>query len=422
MDQPDDVLEHGPTRPPHRNVPIVVAAVVALGLIAYGAVRLGGEGPQADAAGSASPAPAASRTPSATASWPAAEGLCQSEVRLPVTRPTPLQQVTGLQVVVGGASLATVDVDTGRSTKLPGVPNDEQVTELVRSGGDVYALASPCYHHGDDEWSPTILRVTADGSTDRVHFSGPVGDMVGGPAGVWGVHYAGSGHKPTILRGLDGSTVRLSGAVWLAGVTRHAIVGELMGDPDSGSDPAFALFDPHTGKVERRIPGATPVAVGDDFVLSMGQCASPYTVSSRRCVLHRFGTGTGRDEKYTLPPGRVPFGPATLSRDGRFAAFQLGRAHQDSQYSTGHPGPPSEVAILDLASGDLMIVPDLVLAPKTFVGMGFAPHHDWLLLAVNDGRYGSLLAWHLGSDRLLLCPGRLPGPLSSAPPLLVMTR
>ncbi|MGH3094699.1 MAG: hypothetical protein ACRDMV_01700 [Streptosporangiales bacterium] len=424
MDQPDDVLEHGPTRTPRRSVPIVVAAVVVLGLIAYGAVRLGGEGPRAGAAGSASPAPVASHTPSASASWPVAEGLCQSEARLPIVRPTPapLRQTTGLRVVVGGAGLSVVDVDTGHSRTLSGVPNGENVTELVRSGDDVYALSSPCYQHGDDEWSPTVLRITGDGAIDRVHFAGPVGSLVGGSAGVWGLHYPDGDGKPTLLRSLAGESVRLPKRVWLAGVAEDAIVAEVMGDPESDDRPALAVFDPDTGKVRRRIPGASPLGVGDDFVLWMQDCASPYSVASRRCVLHRAALGrrTGSDRTYKLPPGRVPFGLATLSRDGRYAAFQLSMPHQDSQYTTGHPGPPSEIAVLDLASGALHLIPGLELAPKSFAGLAFAPDARWLLLAINAGSHGRLLAWHVGSDRLLRCPGTLPGPLSTAPPMVVM--
>ncbi|MGH3501370.1 MAG: hypothetical protein ACRDQA_10855 [Nocardioidaceae bacterium] len=426
MDGPDDVLEHGPERPRRRRLPIALAAVAVLGLVAYGAVRLGGEGPGAGSGGTDPPRAVTSPAASPTESWRTTEGACESRARLPIMRPTPrvLQQTTGLRVIAGGPKPAVIDVDSGRSTPLSGVPDGEHVDQLVRRGDKIYAVAEACYDQDDGNQSPTVLRVR-DHGTDRVHFAGPVGGLIAGPSGVWGVRLSEPGHKKTILRGIDGSTLRLPRGVWFAGVMQDAIVGEIMGNPDVDRLPALALFDPDTGKVRRRIPGASPLAVTDDFVLWTQNCASPYTTaSSPPCVLHRAGPGVhaGRDDTYTLPRGRVPFGRGAVSTDGRFAAFQLGKTHQDGRYNMGHPGPPSQVAVLDLSSGKLQVVPSLELAPKTLVGMAFAPDSGWLLLAVNEGRHGRLLAWRLLSNRLLRCPGKLPGPLSSAPPLLAMAR
>jgi hypothetical protein len=137
------------------------------------------------------------------------------------------------------------------------------------------------------------------------------------------------------------------------------------------------------------------------------------------CTLESIGLTTGRPTaRFVLPAGRVPVSDAVFSPSGAVAAFQLARARRDTRFPTGRPPPPADVAVLQLNTGLLDIVPGLELPPGTGAGLALDRTGSWLLATVSEGSHGELLAWRHGMAGPALMTS-LPGPLMAAPPLLL---
>jgi len=415
-----DVVEGGAERPPMpRRRAVTLIAVAALLVGVYGAVRLRGQEPS-PAAGTPLGSPTSAAPGSLTGSpgpWPTRAGACGSHALLPIMSTVPLQQRTGLRVLVGGVRPSEVDIDSGRARELTGVsyPTDAHVWTLVREGEHAYALVASCESTGS---RPTLLRLTGPSGPERVRLSGPVDDVIAGPAGVWGVDYPDRPNDRVVLRRPGGGALRLPTGTAPWGVTRAGIVAvTTAGDATAARPPEITSLDPATGTPMRTLGHGSPVAVGADFVLWQDPaCHRP----GGRCDLRRSVVPEGGHvDRYPLPAGRVPASPGTVAPDGRVVAFQLTGVHPDPRYPSDHPGGPSEVAVLDLDTGRLDVVPGLQLAPKTGVGLAFSPDGRWLLLTISQGNHGHLLAWRRGTDQLLRSPLRVPGPLAWAPPVVL---
>jgi hypothetical protein len=107
----------------------------------------------------------------------------------------------------------------------------------------------------------------------------------------------------------------------------------------------------------------------------------------------------------------------TFSPDGRVVALQLTRAQHDPRFATDHPAPPSDIAVVDLDSGAVHVVPGLELPAKSSAGLSFDATGAWLLATVNEGRSGLLLAWREGMS-VPAVVSTIPGPLAWTPPIL----
>jgi len=79
------------------------------------------------------------------------------------------------------------------------------------------------------------------------------------------------------------------------------------------------------------------------------------------------------------------------------------------------------VAVQDLRTGTLSLVPGVELAPKAAVGLVFSRDGRWLLITLNEGRSARLLVWRPGLDRPMESPARLPGRILYNVPLLDVT-
>ena len=120
-----------------------------------------------------------------------------------------------------------------------------------------------------------------------------------------------------------------------------------------------------------------------------------------------------------MPPGRYPSSGATISDGGRYLAFQLARPGPDPRFEMGHPGGPSDIAVLDLGSGHLTVVPGVELAPKSSAGLAFSAGGEWLVITLNEGSRTRLLVWRPGLDRARESPASLPGKVLYNVPVLV---
>ncbi|MBO0828496.1 MAG: hypothetical protein J2P24_12010 [Streptosporangiales bacterium] len=422
-EQPD-LLEQGGGRPPRRWPVVVVAVVAVLALVGYGVVRQAQRRPPSasDAVSSLSASPP-STAPSGPNGLPMTTGACGAQASRMFMNADPVDERTGVRLLVGGAQVALVDVDSGQVVPRSQVPDADhnQAQTLVRHGADVYALVAPC----EGPRPGRVVGVDAKGEVRRVPMSGPVDGLIGGPAGVYGVDYPPDDATPGAgsavqLRPVGGGTVSVDGDLSPLGVTSAGVVALANGEHADGEPPQVVLLDRSTGHVTRTIAGGYPLGVSGDAVIWHGKaCRYLATGPAARCVLHATDVG-GADRSYRLPTGRTPASDVVASADGRFVALQISDSRTDSRYTGGHPGPPSELAVLDLGSGRLRIVPGLELPPKAGAGLAFTPDDRWLAATVSEGDHGHLLLWRVGTARALRTDVRLAGPLASAPPVVAL--
>ena len=178
------------------------------------------------------------------------------------------------------------------------------------------------------------------------------------------------------------------------------------------------MVDVVTGAVVRTLVDGYPVgAQGRSLIVQSLSCGGS-GATTQTCTLERFDLATGKLTRgYRLPAGRIPTSGAVFSPDGQLVAFLLTRVGPDPRFDTGHPAPPSDVAILHLDTGRVAIVPNLELAPKTSAGLAFDASGNSLLATVNEGDHGELLVWQEG----MLAPAvvtSVKGPLAWAPVLI----
>ena len=70
-----------------------------------------------------------------------------------------------------------------------------------------------------------------------------------------------------------------------------------------------------------------------------------------------------------------------------------------------HPGPPNDVAVADLRTGSLTVLPGLVLPPKASLTLTWSAD-NWLAIGADLGARSMLLLWREGMER----PGEVPLP------------
>jgi hypothetical protein len=370
-------------------------------------------------AAASSPAAAVSPVPESRVAagpsprWPSAVGACGSAVELPQIRPARQHADVHARVLAGGAGLRQVTLGGTVSGPLPGLPdNGWQVTDVVAGPGAAYAFDVPC---SGSSASVRVYRI-AGGAAHRLGISADA--LLGGPHRAWAVRYRA---RRTVLTPLTGGhAVTFTANITPVADTAAGLVVAAYHASARRRD-TLELVDPDTGAVRRRLGGGSPMgAAGHLLLVSLHGCDLP--PAGGACTLESIDLTTGRPMATAeLPAGRVPtWGDApgpVFSPGGTLAAFQLTRARPDPRFATAVPGPPSDVAVLDLRTGRLDIVPGLELPPETWAGLAFDATGSWLLATVSQGNRGELLAWRPGM------PGpaqvtSLPGPLLGPPPVL----
>lgn len=425
-----DVLGHGPEGPSRQRrwlLPIgVVAAIVAVAFVATrpdGPARPGAAAPEATST-SAPTSPAGSSpavvTPTDLQPWPSAAGACGSDASLPLLSVAPLRASTGLTVLVGGAWLRLVDVDTGAVRLLiaGGAGRGGEVIELAASSAGLHAVRVRC----EDLMAPAGTALTLDPRrlTLTAALPGRIDALLSGPDAVWGFTYPDLAGEAMVLHPLDGgSAVTLPVGFVAAVATGQDLLGSIIRNgeqpPDGGFDiAAVSRADPAD---VRRLGRGHVLAATDRFALTYRDCDP-----ARTCALTRTRTRAGATARtFPLPAGRALTSEVVLGANGRYAAFQLSRPDPDPRYRTGHPGGPSDLAVQDLRTGTLSVVPGVELAPKAVAGLAFSRDGRWLLIALNEGRRARLLVWRPGLDRPMESPARLPGRILYNVPVLDVT-
>lgn len=396
--------------------------VWAIAAVAVGAV-LAGEiaahiGPHRAAASSPVKSPAAaaspfrgSHTPVATSAgrWPSAPDACGSPF-LPQIHLALAWQDVGVQarLLVGGTAVWQVTPGGIVSHPLPGLPDHGRlVTQLAAAPGAAYALIAGCSNSSE---SGSVYRVVA-GAAHRLGVAADT--LLGGPHHGWAVTYG----KHAVLTPLEGGPAVILPAAASPVADTPAGLVVVAYDVRAAWPYTVELINPKTGAPVRRLAQGFPLgASGHVALVSLPDCGGPPTHSA--CTLESIDLATGRvAARFALPPGRSPDSDAVFSPRGTLAAFQLARARPDPHFTTEGPPLPADVAVLDLHTGGLDVVPGLELPPNTHAGLAFSATGSWLLVTVNEAEYGELLAWRPGMPGPVLVT-TLPGPLAAAPPLL----
>ena len=410
----DDVVEFGGWPKPPRWVWAVAGIAVVAVLAGVGAAHTGSRH-TATSSPSRSQTRAAHPTP-ARPPWPSAAGACGSAVDLPRIHLVRQYPDVHARLLIGGTGLREVTLGGAVSGPLPGLPEHGRlVTNVVAGPGAAYVFDTPCT---SSTASVRIYRIGAGGA----HRLGVSADaVIGGPHHAWALSYRSSAVLTRVLSPLAGSrAVRFSSSTDPIADTAAGLV-VVRYHPLAGQRHAVELVDPNSGAVLRRIGDGFPMGAADHVLLvSLHGCVA--TPAHSTCTLESFNLSTGRlQATVKLPAGRMPTGGGlsspVFSPNGTLAAFQLARAGRDTPYATAFPGTPSDVAVVNLRTGKLDIVPGLELPPATWTGLAFDPTGRWLLATVSEGGHGDLLAWRPGMAGPALVTS-LPGPFADAPPLL----
>ena len=423
-DRVSDVLAQGPDRPPRGPWPRYLAGVALVAAVALVAVRADRPDdsatpppstPSASATAAApEPAPADGQQP-----WPTAVAACGGTTELPLLSTAPLRRPTGLTVLVGGAGLRAVDLDTGRVRPYAGVGQDGLVLQLAAAAGRVHALRTTCTAI-QELGTGAVLRVDVAGRSASTVLPSGTDTLLTAPDATWALRYAGNPTgRQLVLRPLDGGDkVRLPMGFDVAHGHPAGVPRQPAASRGTRAGRRLRAGGGVAQRPARRSARWAPVvlmAATERFRVTAGAGCG----LTGRCVLTRVDTAGGSLRRYPLPAGRAPTSPAVLSPDGRRLVVQVSRPEPDLRFGVGHPGGPSDLAVLDLRSGELTVVPGVELAPKTQAGLAFDSRSRWLVIAVDEGPRVRLLVWRPGMSRPMASKARLPGAVYTVPVLVL---
>jgi hypothetical protein len=349
---------------------IAVAAVVALYVVAIHAPTP----PAPPTAQDAVPSAAASPLPEPAPSLHRAGNACQSDLTVPTFSGGPRPRGTGLRLLVGDRNLQVVNVDLGTSRVLSTIGRGLSVTELHQAGSSVLAVTHTSCGAGVDDGEVGILDplrgdIVSTGRGDSV--------LPGTPTTV--VAFDGGG-EPRV-RALHGPGPSPLPHGWVASAASgpDLVVSATSSDPHVPA--TIGIGNPATGRLTRTFgKGYVVAAAPGRAVWLAGEC------HPGPCLL----TVTGPDTFNSAVQARSFPCCGTFSPDGRRVAFILPRT--DGELGP-HPGPPADVAVLDVTTMSMRILPGLLLPPKTFVTTAWSPDSTWLVLGADLGTRPLVLVW-----------------------------
>lgn len=378
-DEKEDVLELG--RPPlPRWVRLGALMLAVLAALALFAVRVWpGSGTTHPVA-----VPPATPTP-----WLTAPGACGLASQLAVVSSTLRTERTGIRVLLGGDRLRVVDFDSGDAVALAGAGLRPDEYASVHAGPmGTYATAATC-GPGQSE----VLRVGADQRVNLVRSLGQTEAVLAGGDRVWVVaNPADAGHPYGSVTPLGGGRrVRLPAGFQPYAAADNALVGDLR--PEPSALPGLLLVDATTGRTLTDLgQTARLVAAGSDQVIWSTGCTP---LSDEPSELHRRDLSTGSATSYRLSRQTSCGGEGVVSADGKRLAFTLDRTRSYPGYE-GHPTPPSDLAVLQLDTGQIEVVPGIEVPAGTSPGLAFSADGRWLAIALDAGTRIRLLAWRPG--------------------------
>jgi len=308
---------------------------------------------------------------------------------------------TGLQLLVGGGVLQRVDFDSGRASRLRHLPQlrpDEWFNSLTNVAGRTYATTDglPC-----DVLAGRVLAVQGDRTTvvPVASASGIVSDE----SRAWVLR-----DPPHVLTPLGpGKDVSLIGGFAPVAATRGLVVGNLLRAMDPNE---IVAVDARSGQLHAT-PGAigSVVAVGHGRVFWTAGCTP-----DSRCMLLSAPARGGSAHPYRLaaPPAGSP---GLLSPDGRYLALVVD--HVAAGGPARSPALGGDVALLDLHTGRLRVVPGLELSTRYRPSFAFAPG-GWLVVGYAHDDRAQLVAWRPGLADPVRSPFRATSP--AAPPIAVV--
>jgi hypothetical protein len=406
LEPEDDLLETG--RPMPAWVRVVAAALAVLGLGFLGVRALtGGDSGRPIAAHQPRHAPVTAPPLLRFPGGPKMTGTIGCGPDLPPVQVSaaPGTHHTGLQLLVGGGVLQRVAFDTGRTARLHHLPQlhqDEWFDSIAAAAGATYATVSsvPC-----ESFSGRVLAVHDDRTT--IVPGSPASGIVADETRAWAVR-----DPPHVLAPLDGGrAVALPAGFAPASATRGQIVGNLV----QAMDPTeIVSVDARSGEV-RATSGASGivVAAGHGRVYWTSGCAA-----DRPCLLHSAAARGGAEHAYRLPAG--PTGsPGLVSPDGRYLALEVRHVATDVSAQPRSPALDGDLAVLELRTGGVHVVPGVALSAGYRPSLAFAPH-GWLVVGYERAGIAQLIAWRPGLPRPVHSPFHATSP--AAPPITVLGR
>jgi hypothetical protein len=291
----------------------------------------------------------------------------------------------------------------------PAVPNEVvgSVTGTAPSYGITYNCAGP------DAALPRLLRITPTGAR-AIPVPHQFDDLLVEGGRVWAARWPREpGSRGALVPVGGGAPVRLPAVFIPFGVSGELLAGNLAVTSFDTAQP-LVVVDARTGDVRANLGAGALLAIDDRILVWTAGCEID---AVHPCQAHLRWLASGRAETYALP--RPPsFGPTAVSADHQLVAFMLERAAPDPRFENTHPFPPSDIAVLDLATGAVHILPGVELAAKTAPALAFTADNR-LVVALNAGTRVRVLVWRVG-DRRVQEASAIPGPAGSPPALLVL--
>lgn len=406
-EQRPEVVEGG--APPPRRSTRAIAVLVAVALAGYAIYSVVSDTGSAPQGAPATPhrAPASGQP-----AGPVGRGhdSCGTLDLLPVADPRRLDDRPSGRLLVGGRGLRSLDLETGRVSQVPGMGANEAVLDLRRGADTTYVLSQAvelC------SYRRTFAYRLHGGRLQRLPGAGTADALLTGPQGAWLQAFGTDGaYTGLALRPLqDGPTLRPHG--YPVADTGAGIVVESGGTPDT---PRLALLAPDGHKI-RDLGRGVVYGVSHD-----GRLLVADTDCGRRgsCGLTTRDTASGRGgPRIFVPHGRSVVSPAVFGPHGHFVAMLLSRRQDDPRWRAAHPGPPADVAVLNLDTGDWLTMPDLELPPKSQAALAFDGTGEWVLVGVDYGDRTRIFGWHLFAESMGVVAD-LPGDNPVSPALLTL--
>jgi hypothetical protein len=305
-----------------------------------------------------------------------AGNACQSDLPIPSFAGEPLPVATGLRLLVGDRDLRIVNVDLGTSRVLAAPGAGRSFTSLHQAGRSVVVVSHALCGTGGPGDVATVNLLNGDTVS-----TGP-GDVLlpGEPPTVVELGQDGA----QLLRPLHSLRRTPLPTGWTAAATSGGgfVIGTTPSDP--GAQPTVGIGDPTRRRFTRTFGKGYVVAAAPNRAVWLAGTCNPGP-----CLLTT--TAVGGPNSATQARSFPCCG--TFSPDGRHVAFILPRT---AGQLGPHPGPPSDIAVLDFVTTDVQVLRGLVLPAKTSVSMAWSRDSAWLVLGADAGSRPLVMVWRDG--------------------------